>query len=156
MLGTKRLQTEVSVGRWLGGSENLAEYGRWRGNKNKHRHLLQLSQHQLVLRLSRALTSPLLMMSPPVSRTPHLRGLSIIHIVIFFSWLCPGWMPVILLPQPSPHWIPLDTCAFTVPEILQLSYRKRPLEQQTLWSERAQSPVEKIHQALATLTCMFL
>lgn len=43
----------------------------------------------------------------------------------------------------SPAITPPDTCAFTVPEILQLSYKKWPPEQLTLWSEKAQIPVEK-------------
>ena len=36
----------------------------------------------------RTLTSPLLMMSPPVSRTPHLWALSIIYILSFFPLQC--------------------------------------------------------------------
>lgn len=66
----------------------MAKYGKWGGNKNKDRQLLQLSQHQLVLRpikdsdftLADDVTSSL--------QDPHLWALSIIYILSFFSLQC--------------------------------------------------------------------
>lgn len=126
-------------------SENQAKCGRWKGNNNKYRHLVEFPQHGSALPLVTCsnciITDVTTILQDPVSKPCPSHQFC--HFLIFsVSWTDTGHII-------SPAITPFDTCVVTVPEILQLSYKKWPPGQRTLWSEKAQSPVEKAYLVIS-------
>lgn len=123
-----------------------AKCGRWKGS-NKYRHLVEFPRidqpcHPSPVTCSNCIiTDVTTILQDPVSKPCPSHQCC--HFLIFsVSWTDTGHVL-------SPAITPFDTCVVTVPEILQLSYKKWPLGQRTLWSEKAQSPVEKAHPVIS-------